>query len=39
MQLAISGLIAEEDGTGGSRVTQITDLSALGCKESRFRRY
>lgn len=34
MQLAISGFIAEEDGTGGSRVTQITDLSALGCKYS-----
>lgn len=32
MQLSISGFIAEDDGTGGSRVTQITDLSALGCK-------
>lgn len=31
MQLSISGFIAEDDGTGGSRVTQITDLSALGC--------
>ncbi|KAK9894624.1 Bet v1-like protein [Cystobasidium minutum MCA 4210] len=30
MQLSISGFIAEDDGTGGSRVTQITDLSALG---------
>lgn len=32
MKLSVSGFIAEEDGLGGSRVTQLTDLSALGCK-------
>ena len=31
MSLSISGFVAEDDGQGGSRVTQLTDLSALGC--------
>ncbi|GAA93489.1 uncharacterized protein L969DRAFT_89262 [Mixia osmundae IAM 14324] len=30
MKLAISGFVAEEDGHGGSRLIQITDLSGLG---------
>ena len=30
MQLTTSGFIAEEDSQGGTRVTQLTDLSALG---------
>ena len=34
MSLSISGFVAEDDGQGGSRVTQLTDLSALGCEQN-----
>lgn len=34
MSLSISGFVAEDDGQGGSRVTQLTDLSALGCEQT-----
>ena len=30
MTLSVSGFMAEEDGQGGTKVTQLTDLSALG---------
>lgn len=32
MKLSVSGFIATDDGLGGCKVTQLTDLSALGCK-------
>lgn len=32
MSLTISGFMAEDDGQGGCTVTQLTDLSALGCE-------
>lgn len=31
MELGISGFLLEEDGEGGSKIVQVTDLSGLGC--------
>jgi hypothetical protein len=32
MELGISGFLLEEDGEGGSKIVQVTDLSGLGCR-------
>lgn len=32
MPLGISGFLIEDDGKGGSTITQVTDLSGLGCE-------
>lgn len=32
MPLGIAGFLIEDDGQGGSKITQITDLSGLGCE-------
>lgn len=32
MVLNVAGFIAEEHGSGGSKISQITDLSGLGCE-------
>lgn len=32
MELGVSGFLIEEDGNGGSKIVQVTDLSGLGCE-------
>ena len=34
MELGVSGFLIEEDGNGGSKIVQVTDLSGLGCESS-----